>query len=316
MVMTTALDLDQVLERILDQLERLVPYDSAAVFLEQDGHLRVVGGKGLPPEAYHSPDGFDLQNPLFQEIQRTGRPLILTDAQADPRFEAWMRTDYVHGWIGAPLIMLGHTLGFLTIDHRRPGAYSLSDGALAEAFASQAAIAIENARLFQHAQQLAITDPLTGLFNRRHFFNLGESELERSRRYDRPLALILWDVDHFKLANDTYGHLAGDMILHLMAERCGLELREADILARYGGEEFAILLPETDLEEALMVAGRLRRTISETPFLADGRSITLTVSVGVTARLPADAMLQDLLRRADQALYTAKDAGRDCVMAG
>jgi len=150
-------------------------------------------------------------------------------------------------------------------------------------------------------------DFLTGLFNRRYFMELAEAELIRSERYDRPLSVFMLDVDHFKKINDTHGHNAGDAVLRRLGEIMQNALREVDIIGRMGGEEFAILLPETTLENAAMVAERLREKISlQAISLSGGLPLHITVSIGVAALSGKDLNIDTLLSFADEALYEAK----------
>jgi PAS domain S-box-containing protein len=201
-------------------------------------------------------------------------------------------------------------------------------------FADIAALALENSRLYQEVRALATTDELTGLQNRRSLMELGEREVKRSVRYARPLSAFMLDIDHFKRINDTYGHATGDKVLRAVAQHCVEQLRSTDalgrfvemdadggnIIGRYGGEEFAILLPETDLDQAFFVAERIRASVERMLFKVpnangqpDAGLLQVTVSIGVSALKPGvDAML-DLLNQADKALYAAKDTGRNRV---
>jgi diguanylate cyclase (GGDEF)-like protein/PAS domain S-box-containing protein len=167
--------------------------------------------------------------------------------------------------------------------------------------------------LEQELTRLATTDALTGLRNRRSFFDVGAAEVARARRYGEPLSVITIDFDRFKLINDKYGHAAGDTTLVRFAEFCRRHVREADLLARLGGEEFAILLPTTPPDQAAQLAERIRHAVREVTILADGHSFTFTVSMGVAAYRSHDAGLEALLRRADEALYRAKETGRDRI---
>lgn len=161
-------------------------------------------------------------------------------------------------------------------------------------------------------RRLALTDSLTGLSNRRHFFDRGAQELRRAARYDRPLAMLMLDIDHFKAVNDRYGHEAGDTVLRDLAQRLRGALRDSDLVGRIGGEEFAALLPETTAEEAVVLAERLRAAVAEAPL---GPGLAITASLGVAAAVPAEEEGVDpVLRRADAALYRAKAAGRNQVV--
>ncbi len=164
--------------------------------------------------------------------------------------------------------------------------------------------------LERHATQ----DGLTGLFNRRHFLARAENEIRRHQRTERPLAFLMLDIDHFKQVNDLHGHPTGDRALRAVAETCAETVRGTDKVGRLGGEEFALLLPETPLDEALLVAERVRRRVADIVLLADnGQPLPLRVSIGVSLlRLPTDT-IDALILRADQALYRAKHLGRDRV---
>lgn len=164
-------------------------------------------------------------------------------------------------------------------------------------------------------EALATTDSLTGINNRRNFFALAADELARAKRYERPLTVLMFDIDHFKEVNDTHGHAVGDAVLKGVAQTCITTLRETDILGRLGGEEFAILLPEaSDGQEQ---AERLRTAISKlrTP-LDDGTDVSITISIGVSVAQPSDVTIDDVLGRADRAMYEAKGLGRNRVSHG
>ena len=172
----------------------------------------------------------------------------------------------------------------------------------------------ERKKLEKELERQAHIDVLTGLNNRRHFLELAEHELSRARRHGNPLSMLMLDVDHFKQCNDSHGHHVGDQVLQKLGTICSATLREADLPGRIGGEEFAVLLPETDAAQALEVAERLRLAFAAalTP-LEHGGSVRFTVSIGVAHLTAADDDLGDLLKRADAALYAAKNLGRNRV---
>jgi diguanylate cyclase (GGDEF)-like protein len=182
------------------------------------------------------------------------------------------------------------------------------------ALADYAAVAIANARLFTQLQLQSITDSLTGLFNRRHLFSLAEREFLRAQRYGRPLSAVMLDIDHFKRVNDTYGHAAGDQVLAEVAQRLRTSARHTDLIGRYGGEEFVLLLPETELPGAELLAERLRRAIAGAPMATSGGPLSISASLGVAATQPNVRDAAALIDQADQALYAAKQAGRNRVL--
>jgi diguanylate cyclase (GGDEF)-like protein len=185
---------------------------------------------------------------------------------------------------------------------------------LAHWLASQASIALENARLHRLVERQANTDGLTELPNRRHFEEALESEITRVERFDGSLALILADLDDFKQVNDRFGHQAGDDVLRTFADILRTTVREVDLPARYGGEEFAVLLPQTDLEGAHELAERLRRALAARPMSTHpGGLVAVTASFGVAA-FPEAPTPAALFAAADEALYRAKRAGKNCVV--
>ncbi|HEY8375156.1 MAG TPA: GGDEF domain-containing protein, partial [Nannocystis sp.] len=163
--------------------------------------------------------------------------------------------------------------------------------------------------------RLSTVDGLTQIFNKRYFLETLERELSRARRYDRPLALVMFDIDHFKQCNDTYGHRAGDFVLREVAEVVRERARKVDVLARYGGEEFAMILPEIDIRGATQFAEKIRQMIAESKFMFEGRHIPVTISIGVAELTPDIATFDDLIKRADARLYKAKQSGRNRVVA-
>ena len=178
----------------------------------------------------------------------------------------------------------------------------------------------ERVRLVEQTRELANTDDLTGLPNRRHFLEQAALELELTRRYGSRASLILADVDHFKRVNDTYGHQAGDRVLKEVAAAFRRALRLVDVIGRFGGEEFAVLLPHTGIEEADVAAERLRSEVASLAMESGdpGCPITVTLSVGVTefGRELPDGLdtLENIIARADRAMYVAKGRGRDTVV--
>ena len=220
----------------------------------------------------------------------------------------------IHAAIAAPLMIGKRFLGVIGImNSDRTRKFSETEKDLMSMFAQQAAIAVENAQLFEERKQEARLDMTTGISNRRGLSELGSREIDRSIRFKRSLGVVFLDIDHFKVVNDTYGHPVGDLVLQELALRLKANLRSIDILSRYGGEEFVILLPETDTEGALDVAERIRRTVEEKPFSPNSLSLWITVSQGVTTLNGNNRSLKELIRQADEATYQSKDAGRNLV---
>jgi diguanylate cyclase (GGDEF)-like protein len=214
--------------------------------------------------------------------------------------------------IGFPLVVGGTAMGVLGV---RPagGTLPADRRRIIEAAAALLAVSIKNAQLFREVKENSVRDPLTGCFTRGHALDVIDSELRRARRSQTPVSMILFDLDHFKDVNDRHGHLCGDAVLSAIGKRMKEVLRGSDLKCRYGGEEFLVLLPETPLHGARRVAETLRKEIADRPVPWSGEALTVTASFGLAQTLPGEVNVQALLARADQALYQAKDDGRNCV---
>ncbi len=209
----------------------------------------------------------------------------------------------------------GRTLGVLHIRSERPNAFGEEDQQMALAFADQVGLALQRAILFEEINRLAITDPLTGVFNVRRLEAVLADEIGRARRYKRPVSFLMVDVDNLKSYNDTMGHQQGDIVLSQIASIVDSSTREVDKVFRYGGDEFCVVLPETDSDEAIVVAEKVRRAVAEFHFAQEEKvgEAGITISAGV-ATFPKDCDEETgLIHKADLALYAAKQTGRNSV---
>ncbi len=257
---------------------------------------------------------------LFAQVIKDGKPRIYNsfDASAIADSGAVLIGDMEEDEISQSLLIVplktsAGTLGVLSAQSYTPDMYTSEDLETLELLAANVSIAIENAQLFDKVQSMAITDPLTGLSNRRKFYENASLEFDKSRRYDRPLSVIMMDIDHFKKVNDSYGHAVGDQVLQGLAQLVKSNLRQVDFLARYGGEEFVIMMPETALEEAMMIAERLRENASEATLPTRAGNMVITISLGVVKLEDDCRNLEELLDRSDQAMYVSKRTGRNKV---
>ncbi len=272
---------DDAVAQILEQLARVVPYDSASVQLLGEGYLEIVGGRGWPDVnaiiGVRFPIPGDNPNSI---VITTRQPYMLGEVGAAYANFRQPPHDHIRSWLGVPLIVHNRVLGMLAIDGTQPDYFTADHQRLAVAFANQVAVALENARLFAEVQILAVTDPLTGAYNRRGFFERARQEFSRARRFQRPLSAIMLDLDRFKRVNDRHGHTVGDQVLQTLVQRCRSNIRDIDLLGRYGGEEFVLLLPEIDLAAALQVAERLRVYVTDERFITSAGAVRITISLG------------------------------------
>jgi diguanylate cyclase (GGDEF)-like protein len=315
LTLSSKLDFKQISALILDLLKRVISYD-IGVFLTVEGtDLKVAGIRrpkdirNLIGETYPLAGSrlcnmaLQRKRPFVSAIADPGDILLPLPADLD-----------IRSFLGVPIVFGSHAIGLVALYNSGDRAFTEEDARVAELFASQVAIALDNSRRVEQFEKLAVTDELTGLYNRRAFASMGEKEVGRARRYQRPLALILFDIDHFKDVNDSYGHLFGDHVLRVLTERVTRTTRTTDIVCRYGGEEFIVLMPEAGRDEAVAMAERLRQEISRMTIVTAGSTLSLTISLGV-AELARneDEDFEGLVSRADRAMYQAKAAGRNTV---
>jgi diguanylate cyclase (GGDEF)-like protein/PAS domain S-box-containing protein len=318
MALSSTLKLDDVLDRILGNIGRLVKYDVAMVSL-------IEGDEVCKIRYHHNSQNTSTQLqlrdihanlinvPILKTIINTKQPFIIPDIQRDVRWQsvAIPEMKRVHSLICVPIEIYGNVVGVINVISAIPNFFTALHTERIMAFASQAAVAMENARLFEQAQQLSLTDQMTGLFNMRYFTNFGRLEFERTQRYERTISVVMVDIDYFKNINDTYGHHVGDLALHEIAARIKSAVRTVDVVARYGGEEFVILMPETGLDDARQVAERVRQIIADSSFENKDAVISVTASLGIAEIDKTTKNMEELIRYADKALYKAKANGRN-----
>jgi diguanylate cyclase (GGDEF)-like protein len=302
------------------ELARGLAGADAAVLTEHDTRgakrfhrvVRVAGDEDLV-KALDGREWADEAGGLVASAVRLGSSLPgkELDLSKTPVFDPDIRLKGVSSLRVLPLRSAEQVLGTLVVAARRPNAWGPDLTRQLEVVAMQAAESILRARLFDATERLATTDGLTGLVNHRTFQSRLDEQLAQARRYGKRAALLLCDIDHFKLVNDTYGHPVGDVVLRGVARTLAREARTTDLTARYGGEEFAILMPETDAAGALVIAERIRERIAAEVFETETGPLRVTLSLGV-AGYPDDADGRaTLVERADACLYQAKRSGRN-----
>lgn len=307
-----SLDFNDTIRRIIEHLHRVIPFDSATVQALEGNYLTVIGNYGYTAAATKELKFLVVgrDNPSGRAIA-SRRPIICNDVEHD--FEGFVQVEgdvIVKSWLGIPLVYEGRAIGLFALDSAELGFYTDRHVRIASNVAEHIAMAIEHARQHTIVKEEARTDNLTGIANRYGLETKGQEIFGKAAKEDQPLGILMIDIDHFKIVNDTYGHSYGDQVLKTIAEGILQILRNKDYLVRYGGEEFVILLPDTSTRKAFTVAERLRERI---PLLeVDGRNTCPTVSIGVFSGVPgAQDLMHEFIRRADLALYEAKDAGRN-----
>jgi diguanylate cyclase (GGDEF)-like protein len=282
----------------------LAPDVSALFMVDSEKRLKLEAHRGLDDEKVA-----DLvvisERGLIGQVAKTQTPMSVS--QANRRWQLSFAPE-INSAMAVPLRIGEKMIGVLMVGKRMPYVYGYDNLRFIEALAGQAAISIQNAELYRKTREWASTDGMTGIYNYRYFAERLDSEWNRAVRYEKPLSLIMIDVDLFKSVNDNYGHLCGDAVLREIAKHLKLQTRETDVTARYGGEEFVVILPETHYKDAVAVAEKLRESVYDATFAGGSATekIKLTISLGV-ANYPTTACNKsDLIYQADQALYQAK----------
>jgi diguanylate cyclase (GGDEF)-like protein len=327
-----SLELEQLYEIIYQTVLGLMPCDDFIISAYDGKNNEIEPLFIVEKQARLTASRYRADHGLAAHIVHTGESRLFNNDEelnaSGVDFIVFTQTrDSTQSILAVPMMLYGKVTGMISAQSYEPNAYTTDDQNLLELLATHAAVAIENARLFARIQQLADMDSLTGVYTRRKFYEIAEKEFAHSRRDNTPLSLIMLDVDEFKKFNDTFGHKVGDFVLQIAAEQCKSSVRGVDTLARHGGEEFIILLPGTELEDAILVAKRLRECVeladldSAKKFLelATGSSATLdslrvTVSLGIAALDKSCANIDILVDHADRAMYAAKNSGRNKVV--
>ncbi len=318
-----AISSEIVLNNLLKKIMQLSITNAGAqrgfLVLETEGRLSIEAGgdseegeqtsisKSLPLAQCDA-----LCHAVVNYVWRSHEPVILSNASEDGPFsnDPYIREKRCKSILCMPILNKKRLSGILYMENNlAPNAFTEERLHILGVIVSQAAISLDNARLFDQAT----TDGLTRLFVHRYFQFLLGQEIERSRRHSRPCSLIMMDIDNFKHFNDTYGHQLGDEVLKKVAAKLKKNIRATDIAARYGGEEFVAVLPETAIDQALVVAEKIRSIVENLALAHNGKTLRVTISLGVAVFPDEAANKDELIRLADNALYSAKRAGKNCV---
>jgi diguanylate cyclase (GGDEF)-like protein len=314
----TALHLAQVFDVLVSMVELLTAYTRiiAISYNEQDHSANVVKIKGPSPdlaEGFRFEINTGIYSYALQKLKIVNMPDFQEHKGKYYRFTPDEQEPLeLHSLIIIPIVdNESRPSGLLSIESNTINQFQGDLEKILFTLVGNASVAITRARLYRHMELLAITDGLTQLINHKHFQEQLTKELERSKRYKRPVSLLIMDIDHFKSFNDTYGHPVGDVVLKEIALCIRQAIRVNDIAARYGGEEFTVIIPDSGQEGALVTAERIRKTVEQKIIVSGVSQLHVTLSVGC-ATFPAQASgQQELIDNADKALYYSKETGRN-----
>jgi len=308
---TAVLEIDELLRKVCTFLLQAFPVDHVAVLLLEDEKLIFRAHKGRLTPMFTEGTALLDADGLCRQALRSSKPILANDVSAVKGFIQGFAE--VRSELCIPLLSFGQVMGVLSLESAQLNAFDTGDIPALESVADICANAIQNAHYFERVRHMAYVDGLTGVFNRRYFEIRVQEEIERAKRYEGAMSLIMIDIDHFKRLNDEFGHLMGDDVLRQISTIFTQNLRKIDVGCRYGGEEFAIIIPETTGEDAYYVAEKLRKAVKKMAFPGVPRPVTISLGV---ASYPANGSNRDeLVKAADEALYTAKQSGRNTVVA-
>ncbi len=319
--LSLSLNLNELFERAMNLIQDVLHLDEYSIMLlnDESGLLEIRASRGLSDDIVargrvKSGEG------LSGKVAALGKPVLVADLSTNDTYIYYPGSGKRKGsYLGIPLLARdGRIFGVLNLHNSDPAGFNEKDLRLFQAAAEQVSISLDNALTFQMTKELTNRDELTKLYNRRYFFERLEKEVERAKRYQRKLSLLMIDIDHFKNYNDTFGHLHGDDVLRQIGQALEKNLRKVDVIARYGGEEFLALLPETDKKSAKRVGEKLRKAVEKADFhskvseLGPGK---IAITIGISA-FPDDCQdALELLDLADKAMYYGKVQGRNRVCA-
>jgi diguanylate cyclase (GGDEF)-like protein len=316
--LTSSIDPEELCNQLSMVILKNMEVDDFAILLLNDeaNELEVKAARGFRKSDKVRELRFKVGEGISGHVAQNKEAIYIPDTSTDAEYMHYKGVKKENGsFLSLPIVTKNKLLGVINFSRKDVDAFSGQEQRMLATVAGQVAIALENAKLYEKTKELSLVDELTHLYNRRHFLKILENEFKRASRFQRPLSLLMIDVDHFKKFNDTFGHLEGDKILEDLAMVLKQNLREIDTVARYGGEEFAVILPNTAMAEADKVGLKLNKFVKE---MSDKRHTnhqkSISVSIGVSS-FPANAdSPEDLINHADIALYKAKAKGRDRVI--
>ena len=318
--LSTTLDLDEIFIMFKKIFQETLKVDRCGIFVVDRAisTLTLHTSFGTPQKKSNIKTSFKFGEDIFGEALMFEKTIYISDVKKEKRYKYFNDGTDCGSFLVIPLLLRkNQPIGVISLYRRETNSFKKNEISLFKKIANEISKVVDKTLLFRQTKELSITDDLTGLYNRRYFNERIDREVQRSKRYKRPLTILMIDIDYFKNYNDINGHLMGDEILKRVGHTLEDNVRKADILARYGGEEFVVILPEIDKRHAFQVAEKLRYTIDVKKFPREENQPNgkLTISLGI-ATLHDDSLdTRELVDFADRALYKAKADGRNRIVA-
>ena len=308
------LNLEELLDSVLDNVLMVMGVEVGGIFLldKQTSKLLLKTHRGMSPEFARRVQVVSIGDGFIGQVAKLGKPILAEDVSADSKL-SWMRKmgDGIQSFAAVPIMAKEKILAVMGVGSGKHREFPDWEMQMLDTIANQIGMAIENAQLYEHALELAFTDGLTGLYNRRYIMEQIEREFIRAQRSKAPLSLIMVDLDELKAINDRFGHHEGDGFLKEVARIVKVNTRASDVAARWGGDEFMLLAPGTDSRSASKIAERIRTQVERYKIKLEGEEVGITVSAGIVSYPAHASVVEELLKKADEAMYNAKRGGKN-----
>ncbi len=322
--LSSVLEVDELVFKVKKIFEEKFKCNSFALYfiVHDSNKIKLAAQKGLCDDIKETEQLFDLHKGIAGKTIKYNRSFYINDLEVLKNRTLLSPERHFKGAIlSIPLRVRGTVIGVLTVCRHQINSFPSTDRQSLESMANQIAVVFDRAQLHTKTKELSVRDELTGAYNRRHFYQVFRRELKRAKRFQRPVSLLMIDMDHFKQFNDSHGHIKGDALLKEFVLLLKRNIREIDVLARFGGEEFVLLLADTRMSDAITVANKLRELVKTYNWgealtvVGDGHTSIdpITISIGVSAYPECGFTQGELIKKADVALYKAKKDGRDLV---
>ena len=312
--MSRTLNLEELLDNVLDTVLMVMGVEVGGIFLldEQTSKLLLRAHRGMSPEFIRKVEVVSIGDGFIGQVAKSGKPILAEDVSADSKLSRMRKMgDGIQSFAAVPIMAKEKVRAVMGVGSRKYRKFPDWEILMLDTIANQIGMAIENAQLYEHALELAFTDSLTGLYNRRYLMDQIEREFIRAQRSKAPLSLVMVDLDGLKDINDRFGHHVGDGFLKEVARIVKVNTRASDVAARWGGDEFMLLAPGIDSRGAIKIAERIRAQVERYKMKLEGKEVGITISSGIVTYPDHASVVAELLKKADEAMYNAKKGGKN-----
>jgi diguanylate cyclase (GGDEF)-like protein/PAS domain S-box-containing protein len=308
------LNLEELLDNVLDTVLMVMGVEVGGIFLldQQTSKLLLRAHRGMSPEFIRKVEVVSIGDGFIGQVAKSGKPILAEDVSASSKLSRMRKMgDGIQSFAAVPIMVKEKILAVMGVGSREYRKFPDWETLMLDTIANQIGMAIENAQLYEHALELAFTDSLTGLYNRRYLMDQIEREFIRAQRSKATLSLVMVDLDELKAINDRFGHHVGDRFLKEVARIFKVNTRASDVAARWGGDEFMLLAPGTESRSATRIAERIRAQVERYKMKLEGKEVGITISSGIVTYPDHASVVAELLKKVDEAMYNAKRGGKN-----